>query len=225
MMDMVDYKFGGTLYNFGLVKNQNNKLSAFFKFKRFFQKHAFDVVVDHRIRNKFIKELLFSRSIFHNDNLLYCIHHYDLSYYFTAPKFPYLSRLVHARNRKFISVSEHTKKHVKQELNIDSILIHNYAIIPEFKSSENNKNTEVNNYVVGVGRLEEVKQFDVLIKSYGGSELPKNGIKLLILGEGSQKENLQRLIKELKLDNDVQLLGFQNNPFVLILNAKSIGYV
>ena len=48
-------------------------------------------------------------------------------------------------------------------------------------------------FILGAGRLEHQKGFDILIKSF--SKIKDKNIKLVILGEGSQKEKLIKLAK------------------------------
>ena len=42
----------------------------------------------------------------------------------------------------------------------------------------------ISKYIIAVGRLVPQKGFDILIKSYSQTELPKNNIELVIVGEG-----------------------------------------
>lgn len=63
--------------------------------------------------------------------------------------------------------------------------------------------------VIGsIGRLSPEKGFDLLIKAM--SELIKKGInvKLVIAGEGPEKNNLQNLIDDLGISDSVSLLGY-----------------
>jgi glycosyltransferase involved in cell wall biosynthesis len=75
-------------------------------------------------------------------------------------------------------------------------------------------------YVVGMGRLNYQKNFQLLIKSYSASKL-KDNFKLLILGDGPLKKELSDLVSEHKLENSVVLVGFIDNPFPIIKNAKA----
>lgn len=70
--------------------------------------------------------------------------------------------------------------------------------------------------IIGVGRLSEGKRFDVLIKSH--KLLIDDGVnhKLIILGTGSKESELKHLIKELNVENSVELLGFKKNPYPYI---------
>ncbi len=67
--------------------------------------------------------------------------------------------------------------------------------------------------LVTVGRLEEEKRQDVLIKTV--AELKKHGIEseLYIYGEGSLRGNLKELSKEFNVENQVFLQGFSTDIF------------
>ncbi len=76
-------------------------------------------------------------------------------------------------------------------------------------------------YIVAVGRLVKVKQFDLLIKSF--SELEKfSPVKLVILGEGQERANLAQLVSDLNLTESVYLPGFADNPWVFMKHAKML---
>jgi glycosyltransferase involved in cell wall biosynthesis len=67
--------------------------------------------------------------------------------------------------------------------------------------------------IVSVGRLTYQKGFDVLIKAFKDviSTIPNS--KLTILGNGELREELDRLVEKLKLENHVQIIGFKDNPY------------
>lgn len=88
-----------------------------------------------------------------------------------------------------------------------------------------------NHYVIlGVGRLDPQKDFDNLIRAFA---LVKRSYpaKLMILGEGKERPKLERLIKDLGLEEDVSLPGFVDNPYkyirrssVFVLSSKYEGF-
>lgn len=86
------------------------------------------------------------------------------------------------------------------------------------KLSEENLQVLEDKYILGVGRLTKQKRFDVLIKAFHKSNV-KN-LKLVILGEGNQREDLDKLINELDLKDKVILPGFMNNPYPWYKNAS-----
>lgn len=74
---------------------------------------------------------------------------------------------------------------------------------------------------VAVGRLVKQKGFDRLLKAH--KRLTDSGIhhKLWILGEGEERENLEKYINENNLADTVTLFGFTSNPYKYI-NAADI---
>ncbi|MGW7981134.1 glycosyltransferase [Staphylococcus xylosus] len=60
------------------------------------------------------------------------------------------------------------------------------------------------------------KNHDSLIKAFKNVTEIEPKSKLYILGDGPLFKHLERLIKELKLENHVFLLGFIKNPFMFV---------
>jgi len=72
--------------------------------------------------------------------------------------------------------------------------------------------------ILSVGRLSFEKDFKTLIHAF--SHVKKNiAAKLLILGEGPEREALQALARKLGLENDVILPGFCDNPLRYMAKA------
>ncbi len=77
--------------------------------------------------------------------------------------------------------------------------------------------------IVSQGRLNKVKNFPRLIKSFYLVHKKNPNTKLLIIGEGEERERLTNLINRYQIDDVVTLLGFRVNPFSYI--SKSSLYV
>ena len=72
--------------------------------------------------------------------------------------------------------------------------------------------------ILGVGRLVWHKDFFTLIRAF--AQVRRNSpARLMILGEGEQRPELERLIRELGLTRDVSLPGFRNNPYAYMAKA------
>lgn len=72
--------------------------------------------------------------------------------------------------------------------------------------------------ILGVGRLIQQKDFSSLIRAF--QELQKNRpSRLIILGEGEERKNLESLIKQLGLEDKVDLPGFVSNPYAYMAKA------
>ena len=75
--------------------------------------------------------------------------------------------------------------------------------------------------IMGVGRLDKQKDFPTLIRAF--AEVRKRiPAKLIILGEGDEKSNLQSLIDKLGIKEDVLLPGFVQNPYVYMQQANIV---
>lgn len=72
--------------------------------------------------------------------------------------------------------------------------------------------------IVSVGRLSSEKGFDKLITQF--AKLSKElKAQLTIVGEGNERENLELIIKDLEIEEQVNLVGFKKNPYPYIKNA------
>jgi glycosyltransferase involved in cell wall biosynthesis len=72
---------------------------------------------------------------------------------------------------------------------------------------------EKNKYIISIGRLTYQKNFNLLIESFSEIKKIYNKYRLIIIGDGEKKRELQSLIEKLDLRNDVFLLGFKKNIF------------
>ena len=74
-------------------------------------------------------------------------------------------------------------------------------------------------YIVSIGRLVKSKNFDLLINAFKiiSSETK---YKLLIVGEGPEKENLKQKIKKLHLKQNIKLLEYIKNPYPVLKDAE-----
>ena len=72
--------------------------------------------------------------------------------------------------------------------------------------------------ILGVGRLVAQKDFATLMNAFAELRQRKMA-KLIILGEGPGRLELERLAENLGLRDDVQLPGFVQNPYAFMSNA------
>lgn len=69
-----------------------------------------------------------------------------------------------------------------------------------------------NTFVVGtVGRLASVKRYEFLIKAFHVFSNNRN-VKLIFIGDGPERNKLERLVNSHNLTTKVMFLGMQNNP-------------
>ena len=77
-------------------------------------------------------------------------------------------------------------------------------------------------YFVSIGRLTKQKNHTLLIKLFGIMCKEHQNLFLYILGDGEEKLKIIKEIKNLKLENNVFLLGYKKNIYPYILNAKAV---
>lgn len=85
--------------------------------------------------------------------------------------------------------------------------------------------------LLAVGRLSEEKCFDRLLRVQKRLLQEKIDFSLLILGEGKERENLEKYISENSLEGHVELPGFCENPYqyikyadLLVCSSRYEGY-
>jgi len=79
----------------------------------------------------------------------------------------------------------------------------------------------------GILKFKEIEDFympeipeNIVDEALEKAKKIKKDLKLVILGEGGLESYLKELIKNLNLENDVYLLGWQKNPFKFLANSK-----
>jgi glycosyltransferase involved in cell wall biosynthesis len=72
--------------------------------------------------------------------------------------------------------------------------------------------------ILGVGRLSRAKNFSTLIRAFAQRGLHLRA-RLMILGEGELRPDLEALVSELGLGDTVCLPGFVNNPFAFMARS------
>jgi glycosyltransferase involved in cell wall biosynthesis len=72
--------------------------------------------------------------------------------------------------------------------------------------------------IVGIGRLTRQKDFPTLIRAFAAvrKKLP---CRLIILGEGKDRDNLEHLTKQLSLSEKIDMPGFVENPYAYLKRA------
>lgn len=73
--------------------------------------------------------------------------------------------------------------------------------------------------VLSVGRLETVKNHAGLIRALAAMESGERPVRLIVLGEGSLRSELERLAAELGISSRVSLPGFVENPQACMAHA------
>ena len=91
---------------------------------------------------------------------------------------------------------------------------------PYLKKINNKSNTKRHKYLLSVGRLTKQKDFKNLIISFSYIKNQIPNYKLIIIGDGHLKNELQNLIENLDLKKRVILTGWKKNLKTYYLNSK-----
>ena len=139
----------------------------------------------------------------------------------------HLSKYLYPLAARIVAVSSGIADEVRQMENVPSktvLCIHNPVVTSELIELATQlpahhwlaqKDTPV---VLAVGRLAKEKDFETLIRAFHQVQMQVE-CKLVILGEGPERPTLESLVRELKIDDRVDLPGFIQNPYAYMAQA------
>ncbi len=101
-------------------------------------------------------------------------------------------------------------------------------VIPNPIRLPNKENRLLNNkpllnndpFMVAAGRLIPIKGFDILINAFAQIKKETPNLKLVLLGDGLEKQNLKQLAQQLNIEKDVIFAGFIENIYDYFSQAK-----
>ena len=220
VVDKIEYEFAGEVLNLGKLKDDSNgffnRLKRFRVLRNFFATNSFDYIIDFRVKRFQIQEFIIAKYIY-KAPLIVTIHNYMTELYF--PKNSYLSNSIY-KNVKLIAVSNLITEKIKNGFSYkDVTTIYNPISIDYFEQKANENLVLNYQYIVAIGRFTKIKQFDIIISAYNNSNFKNKNIKLLLLGDGDERESLKKIIIDYQMEKDIILLGFQDNPYMYMKNA------
>lgn len=185
--------------------------SAFLEVRKILKQKKWDLVVED------INKLPFYSSYWHNLPLLVIVHHFFDKAIFKEVNpifgsYVYLSeRSVPRfyRNKRFLAVSQSTKGELlKRGVHEERIKVIYCGIDHKHYKINENLRKEETPTILYLGRLKKYKSVDHLIKALPlvQREIPQT--RLVIVGEGDYKPELQNLAVNLGLEDEVLFTGF-----------------
>ena len=130
-----------------------------------------------------------------------------------------VERLTARLTHRNVAVSERTRKDLER-IGVRKEI----KIIPngiDFKKIEKIKPSEEERDIIFAGRLIKEKNVDVLIKAINLIKKEVPNVKCMIIGDGPEKRRLERLAKDLGMDNNTKFTGFLNDYNEVISYMKS----
>lgn len=160
--------------------------------------------------------------------------HIDLERHHTLPR--EIEKVVYERMDEVVCVSEGVKQSV---LNLHPVLESNISVIynpvdTTLIAAKGQESIKVGRglNVLAIGRLlNSQKAFDLLLAAHHQNIAAGMDYHLTILGEGSDREVLEKYIQEHQLSDHTSLLGFQDNPYpyiagcdLFVMSSRYEGY-
>lgn len=221
ILDYVEYDYKGRLVNLGqLFANEKGFFRAVKKGKyiaKYLAENDIQIVVDNRSRPKIAREL-FTKWIYGNRKVYYLFHSSNLEMYLTNSVF--WAKYIFGKATKLVCVSNEIEEKLKIKYQFTNTkTIYNPIV---FTEKVTKKPTDIpEKYILFFGRLEEkIKNFSLLLNAFFKSKVYENGTKLLIIGDGADKNFILTKIAASQLKNQVQVLPFQKNITPYIQHAK-----
>lgn len=222
LFDDIAYPYSGKLINIGEFNHCSgsilNRFNRYWQLRKQLHQNKFDLVFDFRLKESIIREFFLNKLVF-STRMVNMVRSFHLNWYFSNPKI--VSKHLYRNYSGINTVSLEIEKEIERLFKFSNVsTIYSPIDIEYIQRKSQEANYIEDDYIIGVGRLEPIKQFDKLLLAYKESVLPKENVKLYILGKGSQKTNLLKLIIDLNLGNMVKIIPFNENPFIYIRNAK-----
>jgi glycosyltransferase involved in cell wall biosynthesis len=202
-----------TLMNYLKEEKPNTILSS--------QTHLNIIAIIARIFSGSHARLILSEHVTIGNSSRNSSHRLDRLYPILAHLFyPLAEKIVlvsHETARDFINTTHLPPKMVKVIYNpiVSRKLLDDSKIIPDhkwFKMAD----TQV---ILAAGRLTAQKNFETLINAFLLVQKSRPSARLLILGEGEDRQHLEQLAKELGLQEVVHFQGFMINPYAFMANS------
>jgi glycosyltransferase involved in cell wall biosynthesis len=112
-------------------------------------------------------------------------------------------------NVKIVSVSKEVAQSVKTVYGVDSEVIYNGVEIDEFSNNLKRENKFVN--ILNIASFKREKNIPLLIDAFSEAIAQEKKIKLILVGDGAQKNLLEQQIEKKGIRESVTLLGWRSD--------------
>ncbi|WP_284653602.1 glycosyltransferase [Flavobacterium terrisoli] len=220
ILDVVDYEYQGKLVNLGqMFANEKGIFRAVKKGKyiaQYLMENEIQLVIDNRSRPMLLREI-FTKWIYGKRQTYFMIHSANLDMY--LPKSRFWANYLYATAAKLVCVSKGIESLVKEQYDFrNTKTIYNPIITVE--STLDKPNDLPEQYLLFFGRLEEkIKNFTLLLKAFSISKVYEKGVRLMIIGDGTDKDFILGKINGLELNDHVDILPFQKEITAYVQNA------
>lgn len=135
---------------------------------------------------------------------------------------------------KLIAVSHALAANLKNNFQVEATVIPNIVDVSQFQYVERTPKDDFT--FISVGNLVKIKGFDQLLEAFAEAFKADNAVKLSIVGDGPELENLQNTVTRLNINGKVSLLRTigrnriksfyqEGDAFVLASHSETFGVV
>jgi N-acetylgalactosamine-N,N'-diacetylbacillosaminyl-diphospho-undecaprenol 4-alpha-N-acetylgalactosaminyltransferase len=223
VQDLVTYEYAGALFNMGKLKNTSNNIqNRLFRLKalkKYLKDHNFDFIIDFRVKNKPFQELVLAKWVY-NKPYVMNISSFKTQFYF--PKNRSLAKFIYKDAFGFVTVSKAVKEKIEKLFNCKNVQTIYNPINSEALEKSANEALEIDyNFILGIGRMQDnIKQFDHLILAFKNSEAIRHNIKLLLIGDGAYRRELEAFALKEGVEQEVVFESYQENPYPYMKQAR-----
>lgn len=233
-LSKVDYPHSAQIKYLDKASNQGilNKFRLYFsrnlKFRHYIKKNKNSTIISFLQFPNIINAI---NSKNYNKNIISVRNYMSLqnNYGFKAWLKNFFIKILYNNVDLIVAPSEEIKKDLIKSYNIKptkvNVIYNSYSIETIKKLSDDIIDEEFKEIfefpvIITVGRFSNQKGHWHLIRAFKKMKNKIPDLKLVFLGEGELEGYLKELTLELKLENDIYFLGFQNNPFKYISKSK-----
>jgi GalNAc-alpha-(1->4)-GalNAc-alpha-(1->3)-diNAcBac-PP-undecaprenol alpha-1,4-N-acetyl-D-galactosaminyltransferase len=131
-----------------------------------------------------------------------------------------LRRSTYLRARKLVSVSQGVDRQFSWLPETQRTVIHNPLALPENAPAFDKQMDTGRDWIAAMGRLTAQKGFDLLLRAFARVSANHPDWRLLIIGDGELRGELEELRNELGLAEIVSFAGLLADPSATLRNAK-----
>lgn len=127
------------------------------------------------------------------------------------------------RNHPLVFVSQAAEWEYQEEFStpFDSQVIYNPTELSDLQGQSNiTVETLESRYLIHIGRFNRQKRHDRLINAF--SRIENSDIKLLLIGEGGLKQEAEKLVNDLGIEDRVIFKGFTENPYPYLRKSEGL---
>lgn len=196
---------------------------AFFDLVKYLRKQKPDII----LCANYATMLVYIAKVFSGSSakIITSQHNYYENYMEMNFKETFIPRYIYPRCFKVIAVSEGIRTMLINDFGIRPqkiVTISNPIDIVQIQSQANQEVELPDEYMLFVGRFDKVKNLPFLIDAFKLFNKTYSQVKLLLVGNGAELENISKYVENAELQEKIEILGVKANPFPYIKNAKIV---